>query len=67
MRALRKAIESGDTNLVLLVMFHIYRIRPLQVGGAFLHICWLRLLQVGGALSHICQVRPLQVDGWQAA
>ncbi|KAF5825586.1 hypothetical protein DUNSADRAFT_8366, partial [Dunaliella salina] len=29
-RALRKAIESGDTNLVLLVMFHIYRIRPLQ-------------------------------------
>lgn len=32
-RALRKAIESGDTNLVLLVMFHIYRIRPLQVRG----------------------------------
>mmetsp|Transcript_11428 Transcript_11428/g.29770 ORF Transcript_11428/g.29770 Transcript_11428/m.29770 type:complete len:737 (+) Transcript_11428:2-2212(+) len=29
-RALRKAIESGDTNLVLLVMFHIYQIRPLQ-------------------------------------
>ena len=33
-RALRKAIESGDTNLVLLVLFHIYCIRPLQVSSA---------------------------------
>ena len=30
-RALRKAIESGDTDLVYLVLFHIYRARPLQV------------------------------------
>ena len=29
-RALRKAIESGDTDLVFLVLFHIYRARPLQ-------------------------------------
>ncbi|MEW5298634.1 MAG: hypothetical protein WDW36_001730 [Sanguina aurantia] len=28
-RALRKAIESGDTDLVYLVLFHIYRHRPL--------------------------------------
>lgn len=30
-RALRKAIESGDTDLVYLVLFRIYRTRPLQV------------------------------------
>eukprot|EP00967_Tisochrysis_lutea_P044355 scaffold53769_cov17-Tisochrysis_lutea.AAC.1 len=48
-RALRKAIESGDTNLVLLVMFHIYQIRPLQVSG---FVAYVYTFGASANLSH---------------
>ncbi len=72
-RALRRAIESGDTDLVMAVLFAAYRTRPpaafwqlvsskALARNLFVKYCKARV-RGGGVCGCVCSVW-VWVDGW---